>query len=193
MKKAPLTIAALLTTAASLASAFSITGQEIGNDVIFNYEGSINTGGLQSFGGSGLLDTEFEPADNEFSAGGNADVYKFADLTVTGSMGTGGDVSGVAVGDTIGIFPNFGTGGIEPNIWLPSGYTSGENITGIITFANNTFAAMGITENNTVTYSWGSGGNADSITFSTVPEPSSSALWLGLITVVVSATRRRSS
>ncbi|MBL6913250.1 MAG: hypothetical protein ISR40_06280 [Puniceicoccaceae bacterium] len=190
MKKTSLTILALLTTVASLASAFSITGQEIGTDVVFTYTGSINTGDL-SFSGTGLLDTEFEAIDNEFAAGGNADVYVFANLTVTGAMGTGGDVPGVAAGDTIGIFPNFGPGGIEPNIWLPSGYTSGDNITGTITFTNNTFAAMGVTENNTVTYSWGSGGNADSITFSTVPEPSSSALWLGIATVVVAITRRR--
>jgi len=185
MKKTTLTIAALLTTLASLASAFSITGQEIGTDVIFSYDGSINTGGL-SFSGTGFIDTEFEAIDNEFAAGGDAGIWDFSDLNITGSMGTGGDVSGVATGDVIGLLTT-----IQDIIFLPIGYTSGNNITGTITFTNNTFAAMGVTENNTVTYSWGSGGNADSITFSTVPEPSSSALWLGLITVVVSATRRR--
>jgi hypothetical protein len=185
MKKTTLTIAALLTTLASLASAFSITGQEIGTDVIFSYDGSINTGGL-SFSGTGFIDTEFEAIDNEFAAGGTADIWDFSDLNITGSMGTGGDVSGVATGDVIGLLTT-----IQDIIFLPTGYTSGDNITGTITFTNNTFAAMGVTENNTVTYSWGSGGNADSITFSTVPETSSSALWLGLITVVFSATRRR--
>ena len=193
MNKTSLTTAALLTTAASLASGFSITGQEIGNDVVFTYSGSINTDGLTSGGDQdvGFFETEIEAQDDEISAIDTTRIsfWETPDATtsITGSMGFGGEHSGSAVGDAFGVYEN----PTNYLIILEEGYTSGENITGTITFTNTSFVTLGVTNNNTVTYSWGSGGNADSIVFSTVPEPSSSALWLGLITVVVPATRRR--
>ena len=142
----------------------TINGEEIGNDVIFTYDGSINTAGLSQFG-SGIIDTEFEPADNEFAAGGNADIWEIPDLAISGTIGSGGDVSGVAIGDVIGILTS-----INDLLWLPAGYSSGEIISGTITFSNHTFSTMGITEENVVTYSWGTGPSAETITFSTVPE-----------------------
>ena len=142
----------------------TINGKEIGNDVIFTYDGSINTTGLSQVG-SGMIDTEFEPVDDEFAAGGNSDIWEIPDLVIDGAMGTGGDVSGVAVGDVIGILTS-----INDLLWLPTGYSSGGEISGTITFSNHSFSTMGITEENVVTYSWGTGPSAETITFSTVPE-----------------------
>lgn len=160
-----------LLTISSASAELTIHGEQIGNNVIFTYSGSINTNEL-TFGGAGaaeFFETEIEPQDDEISSiGERISFWETPDATTVrvGSMGSGSEREGSAIGDTFGVYEN------PTNflIILEEGYNSGDSITGTITFTNTTFELMGVTENNTVTYSWGSGSNADSIIFSTVPE-----------------------
>ncbi len=159
----------LIASTAPCAAAVLITGQEVGNDVIFTYKGFINTTEL-SYEGEGIANTDIEPLDNDISAGGNCDFWGISNLRVSGSMGTGTGATGSAAGDVFGVMTGY------PSLWLPKGYTSGDSISGTLTFSGHTFATLGVTENNTVSYTWGAGENTDSITFSTVPHEKKSQL-----------------
>jgi PEP-CTERM motif len=66
-------------------------------------------------------------------------------------------------------------------LYILSGYISGAPISGTATFDSTTLAALGITP-GAYTWTWGTGQNADSLTFfagvqpSSVPEPTSVGL-----------------
>ena len=80
--------------------------------------------------------------------------------------------------------PSSGTGdifGVQGNgqsmgsyIVVPSGYVSGDSLSGTSTYDNTTIAGLDLTP-GTYTYTWGSGADADSFTVNieSVPEPSS--------------------
>ena len=91
----------------------------------------------------------------------------------------------VRLGDMVGIFNS-------SELYVPPGYTSGDVITsGSAQFYSQTFASMGLTEGNYV-WTWGSGGNTDSLTFQigAVPEPSSTIM-LGIGALGIITCRRR--
>ena len=61
-------------------------------------------------------------------------------------------------------------------LFVPSGYTSGNPLSGSSTYSGVTFASLGVTP-GTFVWSWGSGGSADSITLNIIPEPSTALLF----------------
>ena len=115
----------------------------------------------------------------------NDDQYFQGGLAGPSSIGTGIQVS-----------PNSGSGslvGIEGSnlrLDLPTGYVSGTVLTGTSTYTGKTFATLGFTP-GTYTYTWGTGPTSDSLTITSVPEPSTWAL-LGVGAGVLGVILRRS-
>ena len=106
------------------------------------------------------------------------------------SFGTGGDANG-----NFGAFGLLGLIAGSQQLIVPDGYTSGDLFEGLAstTYENQDFASLGLGVGS-FTWSWDTtgGGNADSITLSIVPEPST-ALLLASGLVVLGAHRRRFS
>jgi hypothetical protein len=76
-------------------------------------------------------------------------------------------------------------------ISVPLGYVSNAPLSSVSTWANSSFASLGITP-GTYTWTWGGGDTADSFTLDVVavPEPTSLAV-VGAGLAVVGAARRR--
>jgi hypothetical protein len=71
----------------------------------------------------------------------------------------------------------FGMWGDGHDIVVPNGYVSGAALSGSSTFTGKTIAGLGLTP-GTYVYTWGTGGNADSlrIQIGAAPEPSTLVL-----------------
>ena len=100
-----------------------------------------------------------------------------------------GDIfrGGVGTGDVFGPSAHI--------LIVPDGYTSGSFLSGTATFAGETFASLGLTQ-GTYIWSWGTGGNADSLTLNigqtaTIPEPSTCVGLISLGLVGAGVQRRR--
>ena len=99
------------------------------------------------------------------------------------NFGPGGAIDATSgSGDSFGI-TEFGV------LFVPNGYTSGDPLSGTMTFAGQSFASLGV-QTGTYEWSWGDGGDADSITLNVVPEPSA-ALLFGAASLAISVRRRR--
>lgn len=143
-------------------SGFTVAIDEVGNDVIMEFSGSLNIDALtllragEALGGGGLgISTATflsGPINSTF------DVYGGA-ITAPTSFGTGmGLPNSSSEGSVFGvIFQN-----APPyELVVPANYSSGLLIFGSQTFANTTLAELGLV-NGTYSYSWGSGANAES-------------------------------
>jgi hypothetical protein len=77
---------------------------------------------------------------------------------------------------------------------VPSGYTSGSSLSDSDTFDSTTISALGLTP-GTYTYTWGSGGNADSLTVDiqgAAPEPGTVCLLsVGVLALALNGVRMR--
>jgi hypothetical protein len=186
-------VALLLTTVAQpAAAAIVMTANEIGNDVVFSYSGTLNLAGMSAFDVTSIttsrvraLDTivQWRTAANRFSSR-----YLNAFSSSPQTLGSGSLTSA----DTSSATAVFGVSG--PNLYLDNTLTASDwlNTTqsGSMTFQNNTLAGLGIAEG---TYTWVlSGTAADTITLNAVPEPSSLALFgVGGVVFACVAYRRR--
>jgi hypothetical protein len=136
--------------------AVNISIQEVGGNVVWTSTGTLNVAGLTynstTTGGSG-----FDATNAVFGSGigASADVYT-GSITKPANFGTGGAGAASATGSYLSIQ------GIPAALWVPAGYTSGAAISNTTTYTGS-FASLGLTP-GTYTYSWGSGGNADSMT-----------------------------
>ena len=136
--------------------AVNISIQEVGGNVVWTSTGTLNVAGLTyastQTGGSG-----FDAINAIFGSGicASADVYT-GSITKPANFGTGGAGAASATGSYLSIQ------GIPAALWVPAGYTSGAAISNTTTYTGS-FASLGLTP-GTYTYSWGSGGNADSMT-----------------------------
>lgn len=145
-------------------SGFTITIDEVGNDVVLQFEGSLNTNDLTLYStGETLYGSGLGIPSATFISGGNGGTYDLYD---------GIDIAPENLGTGSGMPPTSSTGSVfgvvtlssplDPRkLLVPSGYTSGSQISGSMTFANTTLAALGLVD-GTYTYSWGSGANAES-------------------------------
>jgi hypothetical protein len=157
--------AALVAIGLSIASeaeaAYTVTLSQVGNDVVANGSGTLN---LASFSSPG-------------SAGGGG--YVAASAGAIGIGPAGGSNPEDAYTGAIAGPTNYGAGGgfsasagsgnlVEMNhttqyIYVYQGYVSGSPLSSSSTFTGSTIASLGLTP-GTYTWTWGSGGNADSFT-----------------------------
>ncbi|MGK7879136.1 MAG: LPXTG cell wall anchor domain-containing protein [Crocosphaera sp.] len=109
----------------------------------------------------------------------------FNNILITGpsGFGTGGpNTSGTPLGDTFG-FIFTGTDSLNPRLVVPNNYSSGDSISGSLTFNGATFASLGVDDSQT--FVWTLDANNDTVTLQFGEEqpqttPESSAL-LGLL------------
>ena len=198
MKKsiiAPAVFAMIILTNSSEA-AINITAFESGSDVTISYSGSVNTDGLTfsldftfNSQGGGFGDLSTHPSILYSVNGAAIDIYSGVSYdNILDVMYDFNQEAGVL---DVGSDPLFINGGLG-TISLPDGYVSGNLLSGTMTLFNTDLDDLGLTETTTVTWSWGSGMNEDSATFSVtqIPEPSSAAL-LGLGGLAIISRRRR--
>jgi hypothetical protein len=168
-----LLLAAVLTATVSQAhAAFVLMLSQVGADVVVTGNGTLNVTAL-TFGSTiGGYGPDIAPSAAILLAGpiGSTATAYFSGVTGPGNFGPGNTtLSNTGTGNFAGIEGNGGY------IIVPSGYVSGSPLSDTATFSNATFGSLGFTP-GTYTYTWGTGGNADSLTVTTVPEPSTWAL-----------------
>ena len=149
-----------------------ITGQQIGNDVVFTGGGSVDLSTWQYV--STVPQSPGLQANNALVIGPNpqtVDIY-IAPLNFTGpaAIGPGTDIvfASTGSGDPFGFSWVFGLEGI----FVPAGYNSGDPIVdSTATFTNHTLASLGLTEGE-YTWTWDTTiGGTDFITVNIIPAP----------------------
>lgn len=175
--------------------AINITANQIGNDVVIAYSGSINTNSLTSRMGSTVASHGFNGTFQGIGGVFNfdpqtADGWRMpSGFTAVGLIGSRPfQVADAFEGDDFSINHN----GLD-TLELPVDYLSGELISGSISYFDETLLSLGINEgNNIAIWTFGSGADADSITFSAaVPEPSTYTLFSGLVVSILLLFSRR--
>ncbi len=186
-------VALLLTTVAQpAAAAIVMTANEIGNDVVFSYSGTLDLAGMSAFDVTSITTSRVRASDtlvqwrtaaNRFSSR-----YLNAFSSSPQTLGSGSLTSA----DTSSATAVFGVSG--PNLYLDNTLTASDwlNTTqsGSMTFQGKTLAGLGIVPG---TYTWVLNNSAaDTITLNAVPEPSSLMLVGagGVVCVFVSSRRR---
>ena len=182
-----------------LNAAVTITFEQIENDVISSYSGTLDTnhpdisdvstlssavakfdpslgyytnppGGWRTFAGSYVVD----------NSSSKSPFYDGPRLGNGRGFGTGTQLDPTQIsGDAFGIFQN--------SLVLPDDWTSGSEISRQITWANTSLASLGV--DSSQVHTWTLRGTDDTITM-VVPEPSSCALLLGGIALGLVALRR---
>jgi hypothetical protein len=175
-------IAAVVGLAQPADAAIVIVGEEVGSNVEFQLTGSLNLASFESFS-SGVGGAIVDPEDAGISFGGSGTVgvapvvgpSSYGTGTTTGANTSPGDVFAFFIFDDV-------------LVRYPDGYQSGDPLTASATYANTTFAGLGITP-GAYTWTWNNGAVSDSMTL-IVPEPTSLAL-LGLGGLALWHRRRR--
>ncbi|MBC2601612.1 PEP-CTERM sorting domain-containing protein [Puniceicoccus vermicola] len=166
--------------------AIVITIQNDGSDVLATGSGSANTAGLSGFANAIAAPGIDSSLARVFIGSSFASIDRY-DLPVGGPT---------AIGSVGPAYPNSGGGqvfgvlGGSNYLILPSGYSSGDSLSGFSRFTNTSINDLGLSSGN-YTWNWGSGANADSLTISVVPEPSAYAALAGLLTLGIAVCRRR--
>ncbi len=155
------TLAAQPTNAAIL-----LQVEQLGNDVVITGSGSANTTALTNEG----IDNTWTNVltDNQIAAG--ADAFSNGQVTLwSGIMGP----ASFGSDPTFSQNPDNGSSSLfgivasnltpSPQIFLPQDYISGASLTGTSTFLSSSLSSLGFAPGSTFTWSWGSGGSADSL------------------------------
>jgi hypothetical protein len=152
-------------------AAMTVNISESGGNVTASFSGSINTAALtsspQTFQNilypQGAFVVMGEQGSNALTSTNN----RFTGISGPTSWGSGGS-AGQPNAWTGDIFAVYGAG---PDILLPTGYTSGNSISGSSTWSGS-LSSLGLTS-GTYTYTWGTGGTADTLTVNIGSAPSS--------------------
>jgi hypothetical protein len=150
----------------STSTGLTVTIAEVGFDVVMTISGSLNINDLT------LVESGAGPATSggindinaTFVSGADGDYYDiYSGFTTTATsfgsslVGFTGDDSNS--GDIFGVMTDMASTYL---LIVPTGYVSGTEITSSQTFSDRTFAILGLVE-DTYSYTWGTGGNAESI------------------------------
>lgn len=176
-------------------AAVTVTATQVGPNVVFSGSGVFNLSALIG----PVFTTNIAPSIypllptlviSDFSA--PVGIYEAETVGGPSSYGAGPfspQLADSRSGDSFG-FTQTPDSELHLNFYLPEGYVSNSPLSGTMTFNNETFATLGLTE-GTYTWTWSTNANNDSMTLNVIPEPASSLL--GALTfVAVSLVRRRS-
>lgn len=167
-------------------STFTITIDQVGNDVVVTGSGTINESGLVA-GTAVIAQGGINPANGFLGIGSASSAFatSFSGLsTATITTGSGSFVS-----------PSSGSGTLVAMsvsagyLYLPTDYVSGDTLNDTETFANTTIAALNLVPGD-YTLSWSNGSVLVSIEGAAVPEPSTIAM-LAAPLMLAGAVRRR--
>lgn len=139
--------------------------EQLGDDVVITGSGSANTAALTNEGSDNTWTNVL--TDSQIAAG--PDAFFNGQVTfwsgITGPASFGSDL-------TFSQNPDSGSGALfgivasnltpSPQVFLPQGYISSASLTGTSTFLNSSLISLGFAPGSTFTWSWGSGGSADS-------------------------------
>jgi hypothetical protein len=153
-----------------------MTVEQQGLNVVASASGTLDLSALTGHGSSGtggLVWGTYPPGGSAIGVGALTNDAAYGGM-LTGSSTTFGSgtlkLANSATGDSLAFAP----GASLAQIYVPTGYLSGDFLSGTATWNNTTLSKLGLTP-GTYTYSWGSGATADSFTLdigaSPVPEP----------------------
>jgi len=148
------------TPSSGASSSFNVTVLEVGPNVVWSGSGSFDltnltlASTLNATGGYGAASATWVVGPDNTSPT-SSDVYSGITFTTyPTSFGTGGIGPTSFAGSLFGMVTISGPSSRQ--VLVPSGYVSGTNISGSMTFNSTTLSAMGLTP-GTYTYSWGTG------------------------------------
>jgi hypothetical protein len=172
-------LTALCVGASGAHAEFIMNVQQVGPDVVVTGSGTLDLTGLSQTGSAGAFG-EMNPSDGAMIGGPTADVYLvdiYSGASGPGSFGNGSDSYGNSgTGDVAGVFDNGGIG----EIFVPSGYSSGDPLSNSTTYDNATLASLGLAVGS-YTYTWNPGPSDDSlvVNIGTTPLPGALPLFAG--------------
>ena len=115
-----------------------------GANVVITYSGSVDLNGLTYVGGESISGFINPTAVKFFSSDGTSgDLYSFGLVPGT-PFGTGGDSTPNSISGQ-----NFGVHFVSKLVYVPSGYVSGDPLSGSMTFTGATLASLGLFESGT--------------------------------------------
>ena len=166
-------------------AAVTINVNQVGSDIVWDWNGSIDTTGatqVDSFGGFGAYVRPYYVEFPLYSAPQNTYAY-----SITGpSFGAIGDGTVYNWFTTVSGNTSFGVSGYGTKVYLAQFYVSGSAIYGTNVMANKTISGIGL---NSGTYEWTVSGSGDTITMNVIPEPAT-ALILGFGGALIAFYRR---
>lgn len=186
--------AVLLTPGAANATPYVVKLVQQGTNVVSTGSGAIDLTGLTFeyatlTGGASLW-----PSSGFVMTGPQSSVAldTYTGFTGPASFGSGNVVGPNAnTGDTVGIIGSSSYYGVV-NLWVPSGYVSGNALLGTSTYFNASFASLGVTP-GTFVWTWGTGAD-QSFTLDIVNAPEPAALGMfgfGVLLIGAFVGRRR--
>ncbi len=194
MRRLALTIAVLAGLGISNARAeFIVNFAQVGNNVIATGSGTLDLAGLSYLGTEGGLSDGVIPNSASIvlgSTAGKSDIYTgFTGPSSFGSLGL--TTPSASAGDLVGL--QYSTNYIA----LPAGFESGGSLSDSGTFANATFASLGLTP-GTYAYTWSPPNVVDdsfviNIPATAVSEPATLALLAAPLAAFLFAQVRRRS
>jgi hypothetical protein len=148
--------------------------EQVGSDVVATGSGSIDLADLSFKQTSSTETGVYGPFADAAIGINNVIVDIYSGAAGPTNFGAGAlYLASSGTGDTFGAVGAFGY------IAVPTGYVSGASLSGTSTWTAATIASLGLTP-GTYVYTWGTGADADSLTFqigpASVPEPSTLAL-----------------
>jgi hypothetical protein len=175
----------VLTPCAANATPYVVKLVQQGTNVVATGSGAIELTGLTFEYGAVTGGATLWPSYGFVMTGSQSNV---ALDTYTGFAGPTSFGSGtilganVNTGDTVGIIGNSSYYGIT-NLWVPSGYVSGDALLGTSTYDNASFASLGVTP-GTYTWTWGTGADQSFTLVAAVPEPAALGMFgLGVLLI----------
>jgi len=171
------------------AQAFTVTLEELGSNVVATGSGTIDLTGLIFLSVGGVGGAAIAPNQGRFQLAGGS-ILNYTGLSGPTSFGSGGfTLANSSSGDAVGTLV-FGS----RVLFVPSGYLSGNPLSGTSTYNNATFASLGVTP-GTYVWSWGTGLPNQNFTLQIgpagVPDGGSTVSLLGCALLGVAALRRK--